>query len=46
MLSLGRSGDDVLGKDVAAASHGEPNPVLVVLEDVVGHVGVERFHHG
>ena len=45
MSSPGRAADDVLGEDVAAASYGEPNPVFVALEDVVGHVGIERFHY-
>ena len=46
ICSLGRTADDVVGEDVVAASHGEPDAVLVVLEGVVGHVGVERLHHG
>ena len=29
-----------------AASHGDSHAVLVVLKNVVGHVGVERLHHG
>ena len=45
IFSLGRAADDVVGEDVVAASHGEPDAVLVVLEGVVGHIGVERLQH-
>ena len=45
VFSLGRSGDDVLGEEVSAAPYGEPDAVLVVFEEVIGHVGVERLHH-
>ena len=44
-FSPGRAADDVVGEDVVAASHGEPDAVLVVLEGVVGHIGVERLQH-
>lgn len=42
---FGRAADDVRGEDVAAASCGDSHAVAVVFEDVVGHVGVEIFHH-
>lgn len=44
LISLDRVADDVLGKTVAAASHGDSHAVGVVLEDVVGYVRVERLH--
>lgn len=46
LFSLGRFADDVFGEDVSAASYGEPHAELVVLEDIVGHIGVERLQHG
>ena len=45
MFSLGRTSDDVFGEYITAASHGHSHTVLVVLEYVVGHFGVERLHH-
>ena len=42
---LGRTPDNVIGEDIAAASHGDSHPVLVVLEDIVRYVGVEGLHH-
>ena len=39
-----RAADEVVGEYVAAATHGQPDAVLVVLKDVVGHVGIEAFH--
>ena len=46
VFSLGGAADDVVGKYIPAASHGDSHAVLVVLEYVVGHLGVERLHHG
>ena len=45
IFSLGRAADDVVGEDVVTASYGEPHAVFVVLEGVIGHVGVERLQH-
>ena len=44
-FSLGRAADDVVGEDVVAASHGEPDAVPVVLELVVRHVSPEGLEH-
>ena len=44
-FSLGRVDELVVGEDVVAAAHGEPDAVLIVVEDVVGHVGPERLQH-
>ena len=46
MISLRKAADEVLGKDVMAASYGGSHTVLLVFKHVVGHVGVERLHHG
>lgn len=45
VFSLGRSADDVLGEDIVAASHGEPDAVPVAVERVVRHIGAERLEH-
>ena len=44
-FSLGRAADDVLGEHVVPTTHREPKPVLVVFEDVVRNVGIERLQH-
>ena len=43
--SLAGAADDVVGEYVVGAPHGKPDTVLVVLEGVVGHVGIETLHH-
>lgn len=45
LFSLGRVDELVVGEDVVATPHGESDAVLVVVEDVVGHVGPERLQH-
>ena len=40
-ISLGGVGDNVVGKYVVGAPHGQSDAVLVLLEGVVGHVGFE-----
>ena len=42
--SLVRTGDVVLREDVVGATHRQSDAVLVVLEFVVGHIGVETLH--
>ena len=44
-ISLCRSADEVIVEDVPAAPHRDSHAVLVVLEFIVGHVGVKRLHH-
>ena len=49
MHSLGATADDVVGKYIVAAAHGEPNPVLIVLDSVPAHFrpkGLEQSHAG
>ena len=41
--SLGRAADFVFGEVVVRGCHGQPDAVLVVLEGVAEHVGVEIF---
>lgn len=43
-FSLGRAVDDVFVEYVVGACHGQPDAVLVPLEGVAGHVGVEALH--
>ena len=43
-LSPGRARDEVVGEHVVGAPHGHSDAVLVFLEGVVGHVGVETLH--
>lgn len=42
--SPGRAADEVVGEYVTATTHGQPDPVLVVFDYVVGHVGIKTFH--
>lgn len=42
---LGRAADDVVGEDVVAAPHGEPDAVPVALERVVRHISPEGLEH-
>lgn len=43
--SLGRAADLVFGENVVGGRHGKSDAVLVVLDGVAGHLGVERFQH-